>query len=203
LTLTEIHVTRRSGFTLVEILVSLVLTAVLSLLVYGAVQVARDTQAQIAGERQALQSALAMRLLLEAALMGAQTTLLAPDTAFVLESGVSSQGRPRDRLTFSTSSDLPPLTPGTDWIVTLAPTAAGLDLMGTPRGVRTPSRLLARLPGVNGLAVRVRHTEIDGGWSQEWNLPSVLPEAVELTYWTDSGPVGLPLVVTLALGRIE
>jgi prepilin-type N-terminal cleavage/methylation domain-containing protein len=192
----------RWGFTLVEILVSVVLTAVLSLLVYGAVQVARDTQAQIAGERQALQSAMTMRLLLETALTGAQTSLLAHDTVFVLESAVNSRGRPADRLTFTTSGNLPPLTPGTDWIVTLAPNPDGLDLIGTPRGIRTPSRLLARLPGVNGLAVRARHTQIGGGWSQEWNLPSVLPEAVELTYWTDSSPVGIPLVVPLALGRI-
>jgi prepilin-type N-terminal cleavage/methylation domain-containing protein len=194
---------RRPGFTLVEILVSVMLTAVLALLVYGAVQVARDTQTQIAGERQALQSALAMRMLLETALAGAQTTTLGPDSVFVLESGLSSRGNPRDRLTFTASGNLPPLTPGTDWIVTLAPTAHGLDLIGTPRGIRATSRLLARLPGVTGLAVRVRHTQIGSGWSQEWNLPSVLPEAVELTYWTDSGPVGLPLVVPLALGRIH
>ena len=38
---------RRSGFTLIEVLVSIVLTAVVSLLVYGAAQAARVTQARL------------------------------------------------------------------------------------------------------------------------------------------------------------
>ena len=192
---------RRAGFTLIEVLVSLVLMAVVSLLVYGAANAARETQARILEERRSLQSALAMRLLLEGALSGAQTALLAPDTIFLLEGRVNSRGVPQDRLTFVASGTLPPLSPGADWTVTLEPTAEGLRLMGGPMGVRTPSRRLALLPGVTGLAVRVRDPEGGRGWIPDWNFPELLPEAVELTYWTDSGPVGLPLTVSLALGQ--
>jgi prepilin-type N-terminal cleavage/methylation domain-containing protein len=194
-------VSRRSGFTLIEVMVSIVLTAVVSLLVYGVVQAARDTQERIAEERHTLLSALAMRLVLQGALVGAQTTLLAVDTMLILENRVSARGTPRDRLSFVTSGDVPPLTPDADWMVTLEPTPRGLTLTGGPRGIRAPTRILARLPGVTGLAVRVRHPDIGEGWSQDWSQPGVLPEAVELTYWTDSGPVGVPLTVSLPLGQ--
>lgn len=194
---------RGAGFTLIEVLVSLVLMAVVSLLVYGAANAARETQARIRDERRSLQSSLAMRLLLEGALAGAQTALLAPDTIFLLESRVSGRGIPQDRLTFVASGNLPPLSPGADWTVTLEPTADGLRLMGGPMGVRTPSRSLALLPGVTGLAVRVRDPEGGAGWVEQWNFPEVLPRAVELTYWTDSGAVGVPLTVSPALGASQ
>jgi prepilin-type N-terminal cleavage/methylation domain-containing protein len=194
---------RRSGFTLIEVLVSIVLTAVVSLLVYGAVQAARETQSRIDDEHQSLQRALSMRLLLETALIGAQIDFLAPDTIFVLTHKLSAQGVPQDWVTFSASGDLPPLSPGADWLVTVASTREGLRLIGAPRGIRTPIRTLALLPGVTGLRVRVRHPDLGPSWSEEWGSPAVLPEEVQLTYWSDSGPVGEPLRVSPALGRVR
>ncbi|HEY0351417.1 MAG TPA: hypothetical protein VGC48_04800, partial [Gemmatimonadales bacterium] len=70
-------------------------------------------------------------------------------------------------------------------------------------GVRTPSRVLALLPGVTGLAVRVQHRDLAPGWAETWESHAVLPEAVELTYWTDWGSVGTPLTVALAMGRVD
>jgi hypothetical protein len=95
---------------------------------------------------------------------------------------------------------MPPLSPGADWIVTFEPSPQGLEVLGRAVGTRTPNRILARLPGVTGLAIRVKEAGSDAGWSQEWNFPAVLPNAVELTYWTDSGRVGVPLTVSVALG---
>jgi hypothetical protein len=181
-------------------MVSIVLTAVVSLLVYGAVLAAHDSQGRIDRERQGLQSSLAMRLLLESALAGAQTYDLAADSVFLLEPGRSGQGMPHDRLTFVTSADFPPLSPGTDWIVTIAPTAAGLRLTGGPLGVRTPGRILATLPGITGLRIRVQHSQFTPDWSESWAARGRLPQAVELTYWTDRGPVGVPLVAAIPLG---
>jgi len=196
-------VSRKSGFTLIEVVVSIVLAAVVSLLVYGAALAARDTQARIAEERRSLQSALAMRLLLGGAIAGAQTTFLAADTIFMLESRRDARGIPQDRLTFVASGGFPPLSPGADWIATLEPTAQGLQLIGRPIGLRAPSRLLALLPGVTGLAIRVRVPKEHPDWSSEWNFPAALPAAVELTYWSDSGPVGLPLTASVALGQVH
>jgi prepilin-type N-terminal cleavage/methylation domain-containing protein len=194
---------RRSGFTLIEVIVSIVLTAVVSVLVYGVVQAARDTQSRIVSDQRSVQTSLAMRLLLEAALAGAQTSFLAADTMFLLDNRTSSRGVPADRLTFVASGDFPPLSPGADWVVTLEPTRQGLRLAGGPIGIRTPSRLLALLPGVTGLNVRVRHRDLGPNWSEEWASHAILPEGVELTYWTDSGRVGVPLTVQLALGQVR
>jgi prepilin-type N-terminal cleavage/methylation domain-containing protein len=193
---------QRRGFTLIEVLVSIVLTAVVSVLVYGVVQAARDTQARIARDQQGLQSSLAMRLLLESALSGAQTNFLAADTMFILENRTSSRGVPEDRLTFVASGDFPPLSPNADWVVTLEPTARGLRFSGGPMGVRTPNRLLALLPGVTGLEVRVRHPDLGPNWSEEWASHAILPSAVELTYWNENGKIGVPLTVQLALGQV-
>ena len=193
----------RAGFTLIEVLVSIVLTAVVSLVVYGAVGAARDTQSRITEERRSLQSALAMRLLLGGALAGTQATFLAPDTMFVLENRINGQGIPQDRITLATSGNFPPLSSGTDWIVTLEASGQGLRLVGRPMGIRAPARLLALLPGVTGLSIRVRHLDLGGNWSDEWPTPAVLPEAVELVYWTESAPVGVPLTVSLAMGMVS
>lgn len=195
--------TRRSGFTLIEVLVSIVLTAVVSLVVYGVVEAARDTQTRIIAERKALQSAFAMRLLLGSALASAQPTFLAPDTVFVLENRRSVRGIPQDRITFVASGGLPPLTSGVDWVVTIESTREGLRLTGNPIGVRAPVRLLALLPGVTGLSTRVRHVDLGRNWSDEWPSPAVLPGAVELAYWAETGPVGVPLTVFLAMGKVS
>jgi len=196
-------VSRRSGFTLMEVLVSILLTAVVSLLVYGAVQAARDVDSRLGEEHRSLQSALAMRLVLQSVLRGAQPVWLAPDTVLVLENRTSSRGEPADRLRLITSGEIPPLTPGADWLVSLEATPNGLHLTGAPLGVRTPPHPLATLPGITGLRVRVRDSESGPEWLEQWSFPAVLPQAVELTYWTDSGPVGVPLSVTLPLGKVN
>jgi prepilin-type N-terminal cleavage/methylation domain-containing protein len=190
----------RTGFTLIEVLVSIVLTSVVALLVYGAAAVARDTQARTGAELRSLHHALTMRLLLETALAGAGSAPFAPDSVFVLESRSGTGGLPQDRLTFVTSGDLPPLNPGVEWLVRLALTPAGLCLYGKPFGTRLPERILAKAPGVTGLAIRVRDGGFGVGWSRTWEFPDALPDAVELTYWTQAGPVGVPIRVALPLG---
>jgi prepilin-type N-terminal cleavage/methylation domain-containing protein len=191
----------RAGFTLLEMLVSIVLASVVALLVYGVAQAARDTQARVTRESEAWERALAMRLLLGAALAGAEPATQPGEAVFQLESRRDEGGVPRDRLTFVAQGSLPPLSPGADWVVTLEPTPSGLRLAGRPVGVRVPARLLGLLPGVTGLAVRVRDPDGRIGWSAQWERPALLPSAVELTYWSETGRVGRPLVVSLPLGK--
>jgi prepilin-type N-terminal cleavage/methylation domain-containing protein len=191
---------RSPGFTLIEVLVSIVLTSVIALLVFGAAQAARDTQARSADEWQSIQQTLNFRLFIAGALAGSRTSLLQSDSAFVLESRVGPGGVPQDRLTFLTSADIAPLSPGADWFVKLEPTPSGLRVQGRPVGTRLGDRILAEISGITGLDIRVQDASFGVTWSGQWEFPTSIPDAVELTYWTGRGPVGDPVRVVLPLG---
>ncbi len=191
---------RPAGFTLLEVVVSLVLASVVSLLVYGAARAAEQTRTRLEESRRETQRALLMRLLIEETLHGAQTLPLTGDTAFLLVDRSGFGGRPLDRLTWVASDGLPPLGEGADWAVTLEPTPAGLRLEGAPVGVAAPSRLLGLLPGVFGLDVQVRGLGADSAWTRQWASPALLPAGVRLSFWSDSGVIGVPLDVGIPLG---
>ena len=108
-----------------------------------------------------------------------------------------------DRLRFVSAGTFPPLTPDADWEVTLAATATGLTLLATPLGVAAPPRRMLGPPDVKGLDVRVLTWGQAGEWSDRWRFPTLVPAAVELTYWGDGGPLGPPLRLALPLGGVE
>jgi prepilin-type N-terminal cleavage/methylation domain-containing protein len=190
----------KAGFTLIEVLVSIVLTSVIALLVFGAVQAARDTQARSGEEWRSMQRSVNFRLFIVSALAGSQSSLLESDSVFVLENRVGPRGIPQDRLTFVTSGDIAPLSPGADWQVSMRPTSNGLRVQGRPIGTRLADRILGEIPGITGLAIRVQDASFGVAWSDQWAFPTSLPDAVELTYWTETGPIGDPIRVALALG---
>lgn len=194
---------RPRGFTLVELLVALVLAGVVALLVYGAAAAGSDTQAQLRERRLALQTVRAFRATLADALRNARPARLRGDTAFRLEARQDAAGRPRDRLSFVTAGALPPLTPDADWTVTLAPAAGGVALVATPVGLAAPTPVVLRLPGVTGLEVRVLGLSPAREWTKRWIFPRLVPPAVQLTFWTDSGPAGPPWRAVLPLGGVE
>ncbi|UCF18608.1 MAG: prepilin-type N-terminal cleavage/methylation domain-containing protein [Gemmatimonadota bacterium] len=195
---------RRAGFTLLELLVAVVLTGVVALLVYGAAGAAMDTQARLEAQRLETRSERAWRATLEDALRNARPARAYGDTAFVLEERRDAEGRPRDRLWFVTAGGLPPLTADADWEVLIEPTPQGLSLLAQPLGVNTPPRRLFGPREVTGLDVRLL-SPLPGqpGWLDSWAFPRIVPEAIELTYWADAGPVGPPVVLTLPLGLVE
>jgi len=191
---------RSSGFTLLELLVAIVLAGVVALLVYGAAQAGLDTEEHLVASGRSLQSARAMRALLEEALRNVRPALNPRAPAFTLESRTTVQGRPLDRLAFVTTGGLPPLTADADWAVTVEPTTEGLAISATPLGVRSARPVTGLLPGITGLKVRVLVPGTQSDWTETWALRWLLPRAVELTFWSDSGPVGSPLRLLLPLG---
>ena len=49
--------------------------------------------------------------------------------------------------------------------------------------------------------VRVLSADSDApGWIDAWQRPRFVPRAIELVYWTDEGPAGTPVRLTLPLG---
>jgi prepilin-type N-terminal cleavage/methylation domain-containing protein len=189
----------RRGFTLLELLIALVLAGVVALLVYGAVHAGADTEARIAAARRRWQSQQAMRTLIEDALRNARPALRAGDAAFALQTRTAADGVPQDRLTFVTRGGFPPLTGDADWRVTIEATPAGVSAVAIPLGTRAPARVAGTLAGMTGIEIRVQPPG-GGPWSRQWTLPAAFPRAVALTFWSDSGPSGAPLRVTLPLG---
>lgn len=190
----------RRGFTLLELLVSIVVTSVVALLVYGAANSGFETRERLLRQHGALQTERAARLVLLEALRNARPATRPGAQAFVVEDRRDARGRPADRMRFVATGGFPPLTDDAQWLVQLAPDSAGIALLALPLGVRgaTP-RTLGRVPGATGVDVRVR--TLDGtGWAAQWSLLSLVPSAVEVTFTADSGPAPLPLRVALPLG---
>lgn len=191
------------GFTLLEVLLAIVLLGIVSLLVYGAASVSLDTERRLAERRRGFQASRAWRATIEDALRNAYPAPVRGDTAFLLESDYAAGGRPMDRLRFVTAGAFPPLTPDADWEVTLEPTASGLSLIATPLGIAAPPRRILGRPEVRGLDVRVLTWGREREWTERWRFPSLIPVAVELTYWGEDGPLGLPVRLAMPLGEVQ
>lgn len=192
---------RSSGFTLIELMLAIVVTGVVALLVYGAADAAIDTRSRLEARGLETSARQAWRAVVEDALRNARPANAFDDSAFVVVDASDGRGRPRDRLWFVTAGGLPPLTADSDWEVLLAPTPRGLSLVARPVGVTAPPRRLVAPEGVTGLDVRVLSVDPEApGWVGTWQRPRLVPRAIELVYWTDDGPAGAPVRLTLPLG---
>src|SRR3989475_8730639 len=116
-------VRRVSGFTLLEVLVAIVLTSIVALLAYAAAQVSFDARARLGAELSGLQGGRALREFLQDALRNAQSPQRPGDPGFTLQAG---------RLSFVTAGGGTPFDPGYDWLVTLGPSASGLEVVAVP-----------------------------------------------------------------------
>jgi prepilin-type N-terminal cleavage/methylation domain-containing protein len=192
-------VTSRRGFTLIELIIAIALTGVVALLVYGAADVALDTEERLQAEELVVRSERAWRTVVEDALRNVRANSDYGRATLVLEQRVDAMGRPRDRLRIITAGGTPPLTPDADWIVSIEATAGGVTLTATPFGVVAPPRTVTG-PSVTGLDVRVYGGLENPAWLEVWSDSRSLPRAIEITYWTDSGPITPPVLLTLPAG---
>lgn len=193
--------TRRDGFTLLELLVAIVVTGVVALLVYGIVGVALDTEARVTARRDVLQREIAFTAVLAQALRTVRQADLAQPETFMLEDGAVVAGPPRDRLSFITAGGTPPLTADADWHVTVEATEEGLTLAAYPQGLAAPQLTVLRLPGVTGLDAEI----VIPGRVQP-RLPGVMaplpspPALLSLVFWDADGPIGASVLVAPRVG---
>ena len=183
---------RRSGFTLLEVMVAIVLTSLVVLLAYAAAQVSFDARARLGANLRTLQGARAVRALLQDALRNARTPQRQGDAGFTLKDG---------RLSFVAAGGAPPLDPDYDWLVTLQPRSGGLDLSAAPIGhaPAAPAPVAFRVPGVTRWEVQVLAPGASQ-WMAEWPATTVMPRAIAIGLWHDSEPLGPPLQVVLSPG---
>jgi prepilin-type N-terminal cleavage/methylation domain-containing protein len=161
------------GFTLLEILVAVVLTSLVALLAYGAVQVSLGVRDRLGAALAVEQRARVTRELLVDVLRNTRTPQRQGDTTFTLDGGT---------LTFVAAGGGPPLDADCDWRVTIAPDAGGLMFVAIPVG-RAPVAVVAfPLPGVTRMDVRVLAPTGDE-WLDTWPAAMVRPRAVAITLW--------------------
>jgi hypothetical protein len=181
-------------------MLALVITAVVALLVYGTVQAALDTRDRLHASLEQRQTARSVTAMLQDALRNIRRSAGVGDTVFVVIQGEGPTGRPADRLRFLSGGGFPPLSNEADWMVMLDPTGQGLALSIAPIGVASPPRLIALLPRVTGLEVRLRAAGAGAAWSRGWSNPTVVPAGVSITFLADSGNVTPPLQIALPIG---
>lgn len=191
--------TRRDGFTLIELIVAITLTGVVALLVYGAANAGIDTERRVRARDAAGRAERAWRALVEDALRNLRSADQYGRSTLTLESRRDRAGRPADRLRFVTAGGLAPLTPDADWDVTLESTADGLVMRAVPIGVDAPPRLVRAPPGLSGLDVAVVASP-EQGPLDEWPGYPFLPRAIAVTYWRGDAPAGPAAVLMLPQG---
>ena len=191
---------RSRGFTLLELVVAITLTGVIALLVYGAANVALDTQERMREREREVSARWAWNAVLEDALRNLYSPVAYGAPTLVLESGRDVTGRASDRLRFITAGGQSPLNGDSDWEVQLAVGDAGVLLTARPLGVEGPERRLVGLPGVTGLTIRVSGGSEDAGWRETWQHRSMLPRAIEIAYYGEPGSIEPPLRLALPLG---
>jgi len=194
-------VNRRSGFTLLELLVAIVVAGVVALLVYGIIGVALDTEARVTARRDVLQREIAFRAVLTDALRAVRQADRSEPETFVLEEDQGPDGLPRDRLSFVTAGGTPPLTGDADWHVTVEVTDEGLVLAAYPVGLAAPRVTVLRLPGVAGLDAEIVvpgrvQPRLPGAMAP---LPSP-PALLSLVFWNADGPIDAPMLVGPRVG---
>lgn len=199
---------RRCGFTLLELIVSIAVTGVIALLVYGSASAGFDTRDALARHRAGAEAELRTRVLLTDALRHASDEANPGTPAFELVDAIDPRGLPSDELRFLTRGVLPPLGASALWAVTLAPSPNGLLVAAAPGGARpAPDAAGAEVRGVLA-AVRGVDVEVtsiaDRRWNTEWPSTGQLPAAVRITFYDAAGQtVGAPIVVRLGLEPVR
>ncbi len=167
----------RRGFTLLEVMVALVVSALVVTLAYGAAQAGFDTEARLRARAEADGARTAWRALLGDALRHVAHGVADDDVVFELARGRGD--RASDTLRLLTHGVVPPLGTGERWLVTLAPTPDGVLLSAAPADGRAGAPVTVLVREARG--VRVRLLPYAGGaWTREWPRGSAAPAAVSV-----------------------
>ncbi|MEO7367277.1 MAG: prepilin-type N-terminal cleavage/methylation domain-containing protein [Gemmatimonadaceae bacterium] len=183
----------RRGFTLIELMVSIVLTGLVAMLAYGSVQAGLDSSARIEDYRRTTESEALTRSLIADALRHLSD---APSGAvFEIERTVESG----DILRFVSRGVTGPLGAGALWRVELGPSRDGFHFSALPlEGNLNPIR--GSVASLRSISVRVLRAPDDVQWQDHWESTRQFPSAVEVSFLDSRGASsGSPLLVATAL----
>lgn len=183
----------RRGFTLIELMVSIVLTGLVAMLAYGSVQAGLDSSARIETYRRTSESEALTRSLIADALRHVSD---APSGAsFEIQRTVESG----DILRFVSRGVSGPLGAGAVWRVEIGPSANGLQFNAVPLEGNLNS-ISGSVASIRSISVRVLRAPDDNEWQDHWESTRQFPAAIEISFVDSHGASsGLPLMVATAL----
>jgi hypothetical protein len=170
------------------VLLAIVLTSVLVLASYGAAQVSYDAKVRVGEAVRSAQAARAGTVLLEDLLRNVRAPQQPTDSGFSLDD---------DRLAFVAGGTGPPLEPGYDWRIHVAPDSGGLRLDAAPVGRSRARPVALRLPGVTRWHVQVLSPN-GTDWIDRWTSARTTPRAIAITFWHDTATAGTPIRLALS-----
>lgn len=186
----------RRGFTLIELIVALVLTGIVSLLAYGSIQAAIDSSERLTKQRQTVESEAMVRTLVADALRHPADS---PDGDPTFEL-VSVAGNRGNGIQFVSRGVSGSLGAGQLWRVALRPTTGGLELDAISLD-GSPATIRGQLPGLSSIDVRVLTAIDDREWQNHWESTQQFPSAVEILFRDSLGRRGAaPLIVQTGFG---
>jgi prepilin-type N-terminal cleavage/methylation domain-containing protein len=192
-------VSRRAGFTLLELMVAITVAGVVALLAFGSASAGLDSSDRLQHARAAAGDAAVMRSMLNDALRHPAEFSRSDETVFALDAANAGDGVPRDRVRFLSRGVMPPLGGSTIWQVMLEPTDDGIRFSAWPVEGNPQGGIRTTIRGMRGVMVRVMSLG-EPVWSRQWTNPTVMPAAVEITLVPRAGVVPpAPLVVRTGL----
>lgn len=181
--------TRRRGFTVLELVTALTVLALAATVAAAAVQAAGGAGARVSAQRRGSAAETAVRALLTDALRHPAPASMVAGPLLAI-----SQEAEGPALTFLSRGVVPPYGTGPVWQITVRRAGDSLVVAAIPMAAESGTPRRVALGGVSALAVRVHDGVTPDGWRADWPLAQRMPRAVELA-WTRAGVPAPPMRV--------
>jgi len=189
------HRTTRRGFTLLELLLAILLTAVSVTLAASALRTATIAKERTTAHRTTLERESRFRSVLTDMLRHAPAAELVDEPLMQLETRAPGD----TRLVFLSNGVRAPFGTGPTWRVSVSTTDSGLTLDAEAIGAsRDQTRLHSVVPSVTTLDVQVLErptTTSRGAWRNDWPLAQARPAVIALRF--GEARANPPLLVSL------
>ncbi|MBK8247726.1 MAG: type II secretion system protein [Gemmatimonadetes bacterium] len=185
---------RRAAFTLVEVLVALVITGLVTSVAYAALQGGIDTRERLEHHHDRTEAMTAARGMIASAVRHALPGVRGGPATFSVVRGMRS-----DSVHLLSRGIVEPYGTSASWSVTFWVRNDSLQLRASPSEGSAPL-VTAAVAGATSLRLHTLARGSFATWSDRWEDPSVAPTAVRLT-WTEASGRPVDQVVRIGLER--